>query len=152
MKSEDVNEEPTNETVEENEEEVLAGRLVSEEDKFHLEWARESIKENIKLANDILRQLITLCTASLGISLIFENILSNEIFKIITILFFFLALVIALLGILPYEKTIDTSSPSEVKTFHNNALKHKLKYVWTSGVALVIGFAIIIAELIVKFL
>ncbi|MFD2273724.1 hypothetical protein ACFS07_29065 [Undibacterium arcticum] len=33
---------------------------------FYFEWARESIKSSIALANDILKQLVTLNTALLG--------------------------------------------------------------------------------------
>ena len=138
------------EITEEKVEEVLAGKPVSEYDDFYLKLAKENIKENVNLANDILKQFITLCTALLGISLIFEEILYNDIFKLFTIIAFFIGLLVALIGVLPFEKQIDILSPSEIKNYHKKALKHKLLYVWISSFSLVSGFGIIIAKLILK--
>ncbi len=134
----------------ENEEEVFQGTPVSDEDSFFFNWAKESIKENVKLANDILKQLITLCTTLLGISIIFEKIVLHEQFRLLVICSFFIGLIISFIGVLPFEKKVDILSPSEIRDYQERALRHKLRYLWASSISLVVGFAIIIAELIVK--
>lgn len=133
-------------------EEVLQGEPVTDTDNFYFDWVNESIKENVKLANDILRQIITLSTALLGVSIIFEKIVMHETLRLFVIVFFFGGLIISFFGVLPYQKTIDTLSPSDIKKFQSDALKHKLKYVWIASICIVLGFAIIIAELIYQVL
>lgn len=135
-----------------NEEEILQGEPVSEMDLFYLKWGRDSMKENIALANDMLKQLITLCTALLGVSLIYDKIIVHETLKLVVICSFFFGLIISFLGILPFERRIDILSPSQIKDYHHNALKHKMKYLWIASSAIVIGFTIIIAELSVKMM
>lgn len=133
-------------------EEILQGEPVSDVDLFYINWGRESIKENISLANELLKQLITLCIALLGVSLIYDKILTYEFLRFAVICFFFLGLIISFLGVLPFEKKIDVLSPSKIREYHQIALKHKLKYIWIASAAIVMGFAIIIAELLVSII
>jgi len=97
-----------------------AGQAPSEDDTFYLTWGKETLKNNINLSNDILKQIITLSSA--------------------------------LLGVLPYEKTVSINSPSQIKEFKRKALKHKRIYLWISGAGLTFGFSLIIAELIIKLI
>ncbi|WP_298898656.1 hypothetical protein [uncultured Psychroserpens sp.] len=133
-----------------DEDEVIQGEPLSEEDKFYLDWAKENLKENVKLANDILKLIITLSSGILGISLVFDQIMSNNEFKLLSILLFFISLIIAFIGVLPLKKKIDILSPSEIRDFEREALKHKLCFLRISGIIAVLGFTIIIAELIIK--
>jgi hypothetical protein len=88
----------------------------------------------------------------LGVSIIYDKIVSNELLRIIVLLLFLLSLTISLIGVLPYEKTISINSPSQIKEFKGQALKHKRIYLWISGAGLTFGFAIIIAELLIKLI
>lgn len=131
-------------------EEVLQGEPVSDVDQFYIKWGKESIKENISLANGILKQLITLCTALLGVSIIFDEILTHEFLRFSVVCFFFLGLIISFFGVLPFKRKIDILSPSTIREYHQKALKHKLIHLWIASAAIVIGFAVIIAELLVS--
>lgn len=128
------------------------GLRPTNEDEFYLNWGKESLKNNIKLSNEILKQIITLSTALLGLTIIYEKIVSVEILRIIVLLLFFISLVVSLLGVLPFEGTISLNSPTEIKEFKRKVLKHKRIYLWISGGGLTLGFAIIIGELITKLL
>ncbi len=130
---------------------MLEGQELSNEDRFYLNWAMDTVKLNISLANDILKQLITLSTALLGISLIFESIVSSEGLKIIVLFSFFFCLIVSLLGLLPYEREVDISSPSDIKEHKINALKHKRMYLWIASGFLLLGFVIILGELVVMW-
>jgi hypothetical protein len=126
------------------------GQKPTNEDDFYLDWGKESLKNNIKLSNDVLKQLITLSTALLGLSIIYEKIVENEILRVIVMILFFLSLLLSLLGILPYEKKILLNSASQIKQHKVKALKHKRFYLWFSAAGITFGFAIILAELIIK--
>lgn len=128
------------------------GKPVTDEDEFYVNWGKETLKNNITLANDILKQLITLSSALLGVSIIYEHIVKGEFFKISVLLSFFISLIIALLGLLPYEKKVSLNSPSEIKNFKKKALKHKRLHLWISSIAIVVGFGLIIGELIVNMI
>lgn len=133
-----------------NKKEPNAGQKPSSNDDFYLDWGKESLKNNIKLANDILKQLITLSTALLGVSIIYEKIVENENLRVVVLILFFLSLILSLLGILPYEKKVALNSASKIKEHKEKALKHKRIYLWLSGAGITFGFAIILAELIIK--
>ena len=73
-----------------------AGQKPSSDDDFYLDWGKESLKNNIKLANDILKQLITLSTALLGVSIIYEKIVEDENLRVVVLILFFLSLSLVL--------------------------------------------------------
>lgn len=129
---------------------VQQGQQPTEEELFYTAWGQETIKNNITLCNDILKQLITINSALLGVSIIYDNIVSNDVIKILVLLSFFFSLIIAFLGVLPYENRVLMSSPEDIKIHKRNALKHKRQFLWVSAVAIIIGFALVIGELLVK--
>jgi len=126
------------------------GQPPTEEDLFYISWGYETVKNNIALCNDILKQIITLSSALLGVSIIYDHIVSNETLKIFVLLSFFISLIIALIGLLPYENNVSLDTPEEIKTHKRTALTHKRRYLWSSAMFIVIGFALIIAELLFK--
>ncbi|MCD7916285.1 MAG: hypothetical protein LUG96_14195 [Tannerellaceae bacterium] len=80
------------------------GRPPTEEEFFYTTWEKETLKNNINLCNDILKQLITLSTTLLGVTIIFDTIITVYFLKLLVMVLFFTSLIIAFLGILPYEK------------------------------------------------
>jgi len=122
----------------------------SEEDIFYVSWGRETVKNNITLANDILKQLITISSALLGITIIYERIIESGTLKVIVLLSFFSSLVVAFLGILPYEAKVQIAIPNDIKTHKTRALKHKSRFLWISAGLLIVGFFSVIAELLLK--
>lgn len=126
------------------------GHQPTEEEIFYTTWGQETVKNNITLCNDILKQLITISSALLGVSIIYDHIVSNETMKIIVLLSFFISLIVAFIGLLPYENKVRLDTPEDIKTHKRNALKHKRHYLWVSAMTIVIGFALILGELIIK--
>jgi hypothetical protein len=126
------------------------GQQPTEEEIFYTTWGQETVKNNITLCNDILKQLITISSALLGVSIIYEDIVSNETLKIFVLLSFFICLIVAFIGLLPYENKVRLDTPEEIKTHKRNAFKHKRQYLWVSAMTIVIGFALILVELLIK--
>ena len=128
------------------------GQQPSTEDEFYLKWGYETVKNNIKFSNEILKQIITLSTTLLAASIIFEYIIPYTWVKILVLLSFFISLVTAFVGVLPFERSVDLNSPSDIKRHKRAALKHKRWYLWISAGMLIIGFIAILAVLIVRLL
>jgi hypothetical protein len=126
------------------------GRPPTEDEIFYSTWGRETVKNNITLCNDILKQLITISSALLGVTIIFDTVVTENYFKILVVFSFFASIVLAFIGLLPYERTVRLDTPADIKMHKQKALKHKRCYLWTSAFTLVIGFAFIIAELLLK--
>src|ERR1043165_5944762 len=101
------------------------GRPPTEEEVFYIAWGRETIKNNISLCNDILKQLITLSSALLSVTLIFEGIVTNERWKALVAFTFFCSLIVAFIGLLPYERKVQLHTPEEIKKHKQQALKSK---------------------------
>lgn len=105
-------------------------RPPTEDEKFYRQWGYETIKSNISTANDVLRLLITLNTALLGGSAAFLHDSSiGPVARTILLTFFFIALLIALLGIYPKEKKIDIRIPEEVKIHKKETLNKKRTFL-----------------------
>jgi len=126
------------------------GQKPTQEELFYTTWGQETVKNNITLCNEILKQLITISSALLGVSMIYDDIVSNETLKFFVILCFFLSLFVAFIGILPYEKKVHLQTPDDIKTHKRKAFKHKRQYLWVSAMTIVIGFALILGELLIK--
>ncbi|MCC8198825.1 MAG: hypothetical protein LIP06_09710 [Tannerellaceae bacterium] len=127
------------------------GRPPTEEEFFYTTWGKETLKNNINLCNDILKQLITLSTTLLGVTIIFDTIITVYFLKLLVMVLFFASLIIAFLGILPYERKVILDAPQDIKTHKEKTLKHKRTYLWSSAFCLVSGIGTIIGELIVGF-
>ncbi|MFC3109148.1 hypothetical protein ACFQAT_22880 [Undibacterium arcticum] len=119
-----------------------------EEKKFYFEWARESIKSSIALANDILKQLVTLNTALLGgASVLLNEELIDPAGKFFIVFLFFVALIISFIGMFPYEAPWRESLSehlNEIKNDKSAALEHKWKYIRRAGTFMAFGFGVAI--------
>lgn len=124
----------------------------TDEEIFYTTWGQETVKNNITLCNDILKQLITISSALLGVSIIYDHIVQSETLKMFVLLSFFASLIVALIGLLPYEKKVRLDTPADIKAHKQKALEHKRQFLWTSAITLLIGFALIICELLFKML
>lgn len=126
------------------------GQQPTAEEIFYTTWGQETVKSNINLCNDILKQLITISSALLGVSIIFEQIVTSETLKFFVLLSFFISLIIAFIGLLPYENKVRLDTPEDIKEHKRKALKHKRRYLWISAMTIVVGFALILGELLIK--
>jgi hypothetical protein len=132
--------------------ELQKGQRLTTEEKFYSDWAKETIKNNITLCNDVLKQLISVSSAILGLTIIFEKVVVSDWLRTISLLFVFLCLIISLIGLLPYEQKIQINSIDDIKAHKKKALKHKRQYLWTSAIFLVIGFGFLLGQFIIRLL
>jgi len=127
------------------------GKPISADDEFLLQWAKESKKANIALANDVLGKLLTISTTVVGGGVIFLNKSIISTYLIGPILILFLStLILALLGVLPYQAAVDLSSPTEIENHKSKALKNKLKYIKISSFCFIFGLLLAIGGVVYK--
>lgn len=117
------------------------GKPLNDDQKFYLEWGKESIKNNIKLLNDMLSKMIVL-NASFAGGAVVQKVIIDSTPKTILIVIFLIALVISFIGYMPFENAIDISAPNEIKVHKKKALKHKRIYLWLAASIMCIGFSI----------
>jgi len=130
---------------------VATAKKPTPEETFYADWARESIRHNLDLANDILRQLITLNTALLGGSVLFldEHLVPSPL-RFLAILSFLVALILSFLGVLPYEGQVDIRNITAVREHKQKAFRHKHAFLWYSAFGMALGFGFAIAGLLIK--
>ena len=122
---------------------IATGAPPTAEEQFYIDWARESRKRNIDLANQALRQLVTLYASLLGGSIVFlkKEFLRSPYWETVMILFF-LGLVLAFIGSMPYEGRVDVRQPQEIKRHKQSALAWKRFFLWSAGLSGASGFAV----------
>lgn len=115
-----------------------SARPSTEDEVFYRQWGYETVKANISTANDVLRLLITINVALLGGGAAFLHESSiSEGFRIALLVSFFIALIIALVGVYPKESKIDARIPTEVKEHKEAVLKRKRLFL-----KLAVGFTL----------
>jgi hypothetical protein len=125
------------------------GRPPSEDELFYIAWARESLKNNINLCNDILKQTISIGSALLGMTLIFDKVIS-ESWKIPVIFVSIVSLIVAFAGVFPFRSEVHIDNPEEIKIHKEKTLKRKRIYLIVSAGFLLMGFLVIAGSLIYK--
>ena len=122
---------------------VVKGKPASEEQEFYYEWGFETLKNNLKILNEVLRQLVTLSASLLGGSIAFlDTSLIGPQYKTPVVVAFFLSLMFAFFGMMPYEGEFDPRRPDSVKRHKDRAFRWKRIWVWATGGLLILGFLI----------
>ncbi len=122
----------------------------SEDDEFYIAWGRETLKNNITFANEVLRQLVSLNVALLGGSIIFlDDKLLDSTFKLFIILAFLLSLIFSFAGIMPFGRYVDLRVAEDIRRHKRLVLSWKLYFLGTAGVLLGIGFILALAGILV---
>lgn len=123
----------------------LESRAPTEKELFYLEWGKEMIKNQFALANDQLKHIISICVTLLGVSVIFEQLfVSFPHRKFFSVLLFFIALIIACVGVNPFERNIWLNSPSEIEKFHKDAMHYKKVCYGLAGIFMLFGIGVIV--------
>src|SRR5579863_2182827 len=119
----------------------IQGRPASPAQEFYYQWGLETLKNNFTVLNDVLRQLVTLSASLLGGSIAFlkASLLGTE-YRNAVVIAFFVSLVFAFLGMMPYEGKFDPQRPDSVKRHKGRAVKWKRIWVWTTAGLLATGF------------
>lgn len=109
-------------------------RAPTEEELFYQKWGYETLKANIKTVNEVLKQLITINVTLLGggVAFIANFDVSNVISSLI-MLCFFIGLIVAFLGAIPYESEVDIRIPLQIKRHKKEALKQKRRFLFVAG-------------------
>jgi hypothetical protein len=126
--------------------EVMA-QPATETEVFLKEWAKETIKRNIPLLNDVLRSLLTLSTALSGASFLAQTV--TPAFRVGAAICFLGAMLASLRGILPYEGTGSFLVPEEIRIHKEKAQESKLACVKLAAGLIIFG---IVAAAIGTFL
>ena len=124
---------------------VLNGEEPTAEELFYKKWGWETLRENIKMLNDIFKLFITLetviITTFLGLYLTI-NIhvcVKNIIFTLLT-----LSLISSIIGIYPFARKVNLNKPSEIKSY-------KLYRMKTKGVLLKLSLLFLFASFLTFF-
>jgi len=127
---------------------IPIGREPSKETKFFLAWGRESLKANLTLANDALKQLVTLSATLLGGSVVFlDASLMGVSFRALAIAGFFCSLIFSFFGMMPCEEAVLLQAPGDIKEHKKRALSKKRLWLWLSGGSMAAAFGITITGL-----
>ncbi|MDP8200624.1 MAG: hypothetical protein P9M11_00615 [Candidatus Tenebribacter burtonii] len=120
---------------------ILNGEEPKEEELFYKEWGWETLRENIKIQNDIFKLFITLetiiITTFLGFYLIIDIhvCVKNIIFTLLT-----LSLISSIIGIYPFAMKVNLNNPDKIKSYKSKRMKTKELLLKLSFLLLFAGF------------
>ncbi|MEO0127643.1 MAG: hypothetical protein ABIL44_07835 [candidate division WOR-3 bacterium] len=129
---------------------IPKGTRPSEEEVFYTKMARETLKNNLQFANEVLRQLVSITSVLLGGFIIFQYPGFSQVMRQFIIILLLGSLIIALIGILPFEGSVDIRMPNEIKKHKEEALKWKHIHLWLAAGLLVISLTIAFVALVSK--
>ena len=125
-----------------HEQDVIVGLPPTPEGDFYVAWGQETFKRNLTFANEVLRSLLTVSASMLGGSAAFlHNQLPPVALTLVAILFL-VAMLVALVGVLPHEGQVDLRIPEAIRRHKKAALEKKLKFIEYASMFLIAGFII----------
>jgi len=124
-------------------------RIPTDEELFYQDWGRETLKANIGIATEVLKQLITINVALLGGGAAFlEGSDVGSLSRALILFSFFVGLIVSLLGVMPTESKVDIRIPKEVKRHKSKALNRKRLFLGVSAGFTIFG--LLVASLVVS--
>jgi ribose/xylose/arabinose/galactoside ABC-type transport system permease subunit len=122
---------------------IVDSTPLTEEDEFYLDWGQETVKNNISLVNDVLKQCVSINGLLLGGSILFiEQTRIDGSVRVVIVLCFVASLASAFFGVLPFKGNVILERPSEIKLHKAAALSHKMKWLLASAALLIIGLSV----------
>ena len=105
---------------------------------YLLAWGQETLKENLKLTNDILRQQVTLSAALIAATIALRGtaILTTTTASV-TLAILVLSLLLAGLGAMPYESQVDLFQPDAILAHKERAFRYKISLLRASATLMV---------------
>jgi hypothetical protein len=122
---------------------VIQGEFADASNTFYADLGDEIIRQNHKQLNDTIKQLLTYSTSLASGGLVFLNdAIVGKSWRLAAVSFFFVAMIVTLLGVLPYSAHVTRRCPSEVKDAleRGNALKDGV--VWFAAIFIVLGLGV----------
>lgn len=122
---------------------------VSKDEKLEKGLEHETLQKMIAVTDDLLKTLITLSSALLGVGFIFDDFAKSPLVRVIIILLFFIGLVVSFLGVLPFNVKYDVEDVGEMKQQEVKTFRRKRTHVWASAIIMAAGFSLAIVDLFV---
>ena len=108
----------------------------------------QAFQRLIGVTDDMLKTLISMSSALLAVGVIFDNFVKLPLMRVVIILMFFIGLVISFLGVLPLNVRYDIEDAEEQKQQQIIIFLRKRRHLWYSAGAMVLGFLLVIIDLI----
>ena len=110
---------------------------------------KETLQRLISVTDDMLKTLITMSSALLGVGFIFDDFVKTPLARVIIILLFFIGLIISFLGVLPFNIRYDIEDEEELSQQQVKTFLRKRHHLWISAGVLAAAFAMAIIDLLV---
>ncbi|MCB1936297.1 MAG: hypothetical protein KDF59_10185 [Nitrosomonas sp.] len=112
----------------------------TEEELFYLEWGKETVKSNINIATDVLKQFIAINVVLLGGGAAFlEGSDISVLSRSVILISFLLGLIVSIIGVVPKESKVDFRVPKQIKAHKSKALMKKRCFLYLSAAFTVFG-------------
>lgn len=128
-----------------NDNEYPLGEDPTDEEKFYIDWGRETLKNSILRINDLQKTLMTISISMLGGSLAFYNIMSlPDSWKKASLIMLLISVIVNAFSTFHGDSLATTNNAAKIKE-EKEAVKRK-KYFWyrVSFVSLIIPLAIVL--------
>jgi magnesium-transporting ATPase (P-type) len=98
----------------------------SEDEVFLVEWGREQFKSSVTVANDVLKQVITICSVLLTAAVGFlDRTGVARPWQVLVFALLLAPLVLAFHALVPAEATVDVRDPDALRAFRESILRQK---------------------------
>ena len=114
----------------------------TEDDTFLVDWGRELFTSSVTLANDVLKQVITICSALLTAAVGFlDKTGAARGWQVLVFALLLAPLVLAFHGLVPSQAVVDMRDADELRKFRDDILRKKRRALrWVTWL-LVAAFA-----------
>jgi hypothetical protein len=130
---------------------VLQGEAPTNVEALYHQIGQDLAKKQLPFLNDLLRQLLTMGIGLAGGGLYFlDEKMCHSGMKLAAVGMFFIAILCALAGVLPYRDRFCVSAPYEVKDFVDRAVTWKDCMIWGSSIFLFLGLAAAFVGVLLK--
>ncbi len=135
----------------ESQKKQVTGYLPADEDNFYQQWGYETLKNNIVLLNDVLRQLLTLDTALLAAAIgFFDKIETLSWSKSTVLILLCISLVMSFLGIFPYEGKVDIRNITMIRRHKEKAQLYKRIFLGIAAGVFILSFVLLLLNLVIE--
>lgn len=108
----------------------------------------QEIQRLVAVTDDMLKTLISMSSALLAVGVIFDSFVKMPLMRVIILLMFFIGLIISFLGVLPLNVRYDIEDVEDQKQQQIIIFLRKRRHLWFSAVAMVLGFLLVIIDLV----
>ena len=109
----------------------------------------ETLQRLIATTDDMLKTIITMSSALLAIGFIFNDFVKSPLVRAVIIILFFIGLVLAFLGMLPFNLRHDVEDAEEMKQQQVKSFLRKRRHLWLSAGVMAIALILAILDLLV---